>query len=1181
MLKKFNRKMLGLFLAVSMTVTALSPTQSMATEASENAAGDGRQNVEIVPESGSGAADADIPARGGTLPEAPEHKSDETPSPDGSAPESGQDSLSVQTEDSPAQDSAVQARNAADGIMPLAESYDINHPVIESFEFLENGQDLKSDDTLHFNIMAYDADSGIESIEILINASSWRAFRVPCEKSAEKNLYTAVYPCSQLTGTSFYISQVRVTDYVGNYTDLNVTDDKNQYLYRFTADRASTGGSSGGGQDNKVAVSNLQIQKNDTDGDGQLSTGDSVTYTLDVTSDGESVSYATLRMYVTSNGYANTQYVNMNYSPETSVLTGTFTITEDTYPHKWYPNYISVYTESNKRYNFYPGSASITPAGRDVSFTVVQEGYDTARPEVESITIDKNGEFVQAGDVVNISIKVKEENPSDSGLVRFDPMHTNVSVPYISTRLTFNAGTGEYTGQIEITEDTYPCEWDLTYLYLDDTIGHETYIADVCENYAITYPWYFKVISGAYAEEVNDITFQFLGREKLEDGTLSPDVTLLHTQTVENVGRRASMKDLKLSIPQIAEGYPVHWTYSYNDTLADENTQLLFPNLTKGPQTYSFTAVYDKGCAGISLSYITKDGDEKTTVITKVVEKEASYQDVLDLLTLPEDARSDDFGGFSLAYTDESHNENSTVGDLSGISVKAVYNSCQVICTKKYIDPYGFTASEQFTQSYPADTKLTSVLSDLGTPPDIKGAAFDKWLLSGVSTEDVLSESVTKFDAIAAYSGKTTVESVYTYRNADAEVVTEHSLILLDGEDLTAAEIKGGAAEAFKDVKHFSGLKLSEWTADIKDDLPRYKVVEYEAVYHNRLLILRYPDDACEYKFVDKGAKYTLPTETDKYKEIIWKGYEKGATITVTEDMILTVEDAKLWDDNDSSGDGDDGDDNGSSGDGDDGDDNGSSGDQTDTNRLPDEKVAEITNQILNATDGTTINIDMKKATVIPKEVLETIRDRSVTIVLNMGEYSWTLNGMDVAATQLKDIDLEVKIDTDAIPTSLVQSLAGDNPATQLSLTHNGDFGFQASLSVNLGSEHSGETGNLYYYDSTGKLVFINSGQIAEDGTTSLTFSHASDYVIVIENGIRSVEMMSGGNSGLTDLIHEDSLPDNGSSEAMIAKADETPATAADDPAPSYDASQTGTAGESSSAKPTGNQKPKSPKTGE
>lgn len=349
MLKKFNRKMLGLFLAVSMTVTAVSPTQSMATEASENAAGDGRQNVEIVPEAGSGAADADIPARGDTLPEAPEHKSDETPSPDGSAPEGGQDSLSVQTEDSPAQDSAVQARNAADGIVPLAESYDINHPVIESFEFAENGQDLKSDDTLHFNIMAYDADSGIESVKITIN----NYYIVDCEKSTEKNLYTAAYPCSRLTGTSFHISQVRVLDNAGNYTDLNVTDDKNQYLYRFTADRASTGGSSG--QDKKVTVSNLQIQKNDIDGDEKLSTGDSVTYTLDVTSDGESVSYATLRLYVASNGYSNTQFVNMDYNPDTSVLSGTFIITENTYPHRWSPDGLTVHTESNKNYNFYPG----------------------------------------------------------------------------------------------------------------------------------------------------------------------------------------------------------------------------------------------------------------------------------------------------------------------------------------------------------------------------------------------------------------------------------------------------------------------------------------------------------------------------------------------------------------------------------------------------------------------------------------------------------------------------------------------------------------------------------------------------------------------------------------------------------------------------------------------------------
>ena len=103
----------------------------------------------------------------------------------------------------------------------------------------------------------------------------------------------------------------------------------------------------------------------------------------------------------------------------------------------------------------------------------------------------------------------------------------------------------------------------------------------------------------------------------------------------------------------------------------------------------------------------------------------------------------------------------------------------------------------------------------------------------------------------------------------------------------------------------------------------------------------------------------------------------------------------------------------------------------------------------------------MKKATVIPKEVQEAIQGKSVNIVLQMDGYSWTLNGMDVAATNLKDIDLEVKIDTNAIPSNIVASIAGDSPTTQLSLTHNGDFGFRANLSLNLGSEHSGISGNL------------------------------------------------------------------------------------------------------------------------
>ena len=141
----------------------------------------------------------------------------------------------------------------------------------------------------------------------------------------------------------------------------------------------------------------------------------------------------------------------------------------------------------------------------------------------------------------------------------------------------------------------------------------------------------------------------------------------------------------------------------------------------------------------------------------------------------------------------------------------------------------------------------------------------------------------------------------------------------------------------------------------------------------------------------------------------------------------------------------------------------------------------------------------MKKATVVPKEVLAAIQGKPLDIVLDMGEYSWSIGGTEVLGTELKDIDLEVKIGTNAVPPSLVSSIAEGKPVTQLSLTHNGEFGFRADLTLNLGSENSGGTGNLYYYDSSGKLIFRNAGQIGADGTASLSFSHASDYVIVID----------------------------------------------------------------------------------
>lgn len=115
------------------------------------------------------------------------------------------------------------------------------------------------------------------------------------------------------------------------------------------------------------------------------------------------------------------------------------------------------------------------------------------------------------------------------------------------------------------------------------------------------------------------------------------------------------------------------------------------------------------------------------------------------------------------------------------------------------------------------------------------------------------------------------------------------------------------------------------------------------------------------------------------------------------------------------------------------------------------------------------------------------------------------LNGKDITAKEAKAINLGVKLDENAIAQDVVSTVANGQPTRQLSLDYSGEFGFKAYLNLNLGVENAGLFGNLYYYDNTGKLVFMNAGKIDENGNVALVFTHASDYVIIIDKD-RTVE---------------------------------------------------------------------------
>lgn len=73
-------------------------------------------------------------------------------------------------------------------------------------------------------------------------------------------------------------------------------------------------------------------------------------------------------------------------------------------------------------------------------------------------------------------------------------------------------------------------------------------------------------------------------------------------------------------------------------------------------------------------------------------------------------------------------------------------------------------------------------------------------------------------------------------------------------------------------------------------------------------------------------------------------------------------------------------------------------------------------------------------------------------------------------------------------------------------------------LSLNLGKENRGLAARLYYYNiSAGRLELQSASKIAEDGTASFAFTHASEYVIVL--GEKEDGSDDEGNGGTTKPI--------------------------------------------------------------
>lgn len=169
---------------------------------------------------------------------------------------------------------------------------------------------------------------------------------------------------------------------------------------------------------------------------------------------------------------------------------------------------------------------------------------------------------------------------------------------------------------------------------------------------------------------------------------------------------------------------------------------------------------------------------------------------------------------------------------------------------------------------------------------------------------------------------------------------------------------------------------------------------------------------------------------------------------------------------------------------------------------IPDGDWEEAEEELSQADSGDTVIVETDEDDTLPGEVLESAAGKNVTLIIQVGTtVSWEIDCREIPkATSFTGISLKVSMNTRGIPESVLQGLPGSHPFQQMTLGHDGPFGFPVNLHTNVGRENSGKWANLYYYnEETGKMEFETAARVSASGDVAFTMTHASQYAIVLD----------------------------------------------------------------------------------
>ena len=968
-----------------------------------------------------------------------------------------------------------------DSVQTVADNqYDTTKPVIEKVEFPQNGQNLKVGDTLKFYVYAYDTDSGINSIYAYLNYQKGGQYvsgnSLTCTYDETEKRYELTCTLSERNVDSAVITTIKAVDKNSNYVNWECWDSStgtHKYTVKIEPAEFPT-----------VSVRNFTLASNQQ----TVEAGTQLAYSFEL--EGDTLPTDESGIAVEFRNEANRH---------TFETTADFDSTDGKYKGLVYADYPAGKWELNAIYQNVDGATWHLQMENMKNFWFEVPESQSCIPQITSIALEKNREVLKKGEKVTLSVKVEsKETMGDYGSAYFRPS-ADIDTWSQFVSLEYDAKSSTYTGVFEVTEDTYPCEWFLSDI---DVRNNSNMKADASKKYpdlTTDYPFYVNVTDGTtFVTPTYNVNVRFHAFGK--DGTWNT----VKEFSKADVERRTTWKETGLTVSEMQDGYQglkqIGWV-DQNGQDFDENTPIISNSYI------NLYAKYEKTPVIFSYEYVNENGGwEYDSNHIILFPNGSTYKDVEEYLAkqpAPETTYKDlQFDHWTITNIPDA---NKPLAGNTYLSVMAVYNKNIVNASYGYLNHEGIWNHAQDTFLFDKGTTYQQAIEQAKQyqiKDGLSGVQFGSWETTGYvpDLDTPLGEAGGVFLRFnASYTGKVVIIPTKLYYDTRGKQLwsIEKALVLEKG---TTYETAYQTLRNQELPSMYKGLRFSGWNISEKSGVisTNYEEVYLNAEYENYMV--RYvlddmfknpgsygggePDFEYIYcQLAEKGETVTIPSSFDGYKNITWvQKPTEETTFKVEHDMHFYGY----------------GDKDGSEPDKPTNPDKPVIPEQPTNPQLPQDVIDNVVNDLNNASGGESITISMDGATVVPKDVLEAAQGKDVEIKLDMGGYTWTINGKDILAEDLKDINLEVKQNSNAIPNKVIQSLAGNNPTQQLSLTHNGDFGFKASLTINVGSQYHGQYGNLFYYDSDGKVVFINAGMIDEDGNVTLTFSHASDYVIVM-----------------------------------------------------------------------------------